>query len=63
MFLFQNALRAVVESHSEDAVLPNIDVLVVKGKEDLTIKVTVRIHLHSNKYAVQLISLFSVSTS
>ncbi len=36
---FQNALRAVVEFHSESTDLPKVDVLICRGKEDLTIKV------------------------
>lgn len=36
----QNALRAVVEYHGEDAKLPNVQVLISKGREDVTIKVT-----------------------
>ena len=37
--LFKNALRAVVEYHSEEDTLPKIHVMICKGHEDLTIKV------------------------
>lgn len=37
--LFKNAMRAVVEHHENSHKLPPIHVLLVKGKEDLTIKV------------------------
>lgn len=38
--LFKNAMRAVVEHHGYDKDLPPVDVLLVKGKEDLCIKVS-----------------------
>lgn len=38
--LFKNAMRAVVECHGETAKLPNIQVLVSKGREDVTIKLS-----------------------
>jgi hypothetical protein len=34
-------MRATVEYHGVDQELPNIRVFVVRGKEDLSIKVTV----------------------
>ena len=39
--LFKNAMRAVVENHSNDDVdnLPPLEMLLVMGDEDLTIKV------------------------
>lgn len=37
--LFQNAMRATVEFHGVDDDLPDIKVFVVKGQEDLSIKV------------------------
>ena len=37
--LFKNSMRATVEFHGVDEDLPAIEVLVVKGQEDLTIKV------------------------
>lgn len=38
--LFKNALRAVVEYHGEDSKLPNVQVLISKGREDVTIKLS-----------------------
>ena len=40
-FMLQNALRAVVERHSESTELPKIKILICKGREDVIIKVTV----------------------
>ncbi|KAH9413856.1 pyruvate dehydrogenase kinase isoform X1 [Dermatophagoides pteronyssinus] len=37
--LYKNAMRAVVESHNEDDDLPPIKTIIVKAKEDLTIKI------------------------
>lgn len=37
--LFKNAMRAVVELHGEKDALPPINITIVNGKEDLTIKV------------------------
>ena len=37
--LFKNAMRAVVEHHEHADVLPPLKVLLVAGKEDLSIKV------------------------
>lgn len=37
--MLQNALRAVVEFHSESSELPKIKVLISKGHEDVIIKV------------------------
>lgn len=37
--LFKNALRAVVEAHGQADVMPDIRVMICKGKEDLTIKI------------------------
>lgn len=38
--LFKNALRAVVEFHQDKPTLPSLKVLMVKGREDLTIKLS-----------------------
>ena len=38
--LFKNAMRAVVELHGENDMLPPIKITIVNGKEDLTIKVS-----------------------
>ncbi|ELU03522.1 hypothetical protein CAPTEDRAFT_19207 [Capitella teleta] len=38
--LFKNALRAVVEFHQDKPELPSLKVLLVKGREDLTIKLS-----------------------
>ena len=38
--LFKNALRAVVEFHQDRAELPELKVLICKGREDLTIKLS-----------------------
>lgn len=35
----QNALRAVVELHSESSELPKVKILICKGREDVVIKV------------------------
>ena len=43
IYICQNALRAVVEAHSSADTLPKIQAMIVKGKEDLTIKVNVQI--------------------
>ncbi|XP_030056598.1 pyruvate dehydrogenase kinase, isozyme 4 [Microcaecilia unicolor] len=40
--LFKNSMRATVESHEDSPVLPPIEVNVVLGNEDLTIKVSDR---------------------
>lgn len=40
--LFKNAMRATVEFHGVDEDLPPIEVLVVRGHEDLSIKVCSR---------------------
>ena len=38
--LIKNSMRAVVEHHNSDSdVLPPLHLIIVKGKEDLTIKV------------------------
>lgn len=37
--LIKNALRAVVEHHGPDDDLPDIKIFIVKGKEDVSIKV------------------------
>lgn len=39
LFFLQNAMRATVEYHGVDDDLPDIKVYVVKGQEDLSIKV------------------------
>lgn len=36
--LFKNAMRATVEYHGVDSDLPELKVFIVKGKEDLSIK-------------------------
>lgn len=38
--LFKNSMRATVESHEDSPSLPSIEVNVVLGKEDLTIKIS-----------------------
>lgn len=38
--LMKNAMRAVVESHMDSDELPPVKLLLVKGKEDLTIKIS-----------------------
>ena len=40
--LFKNSMRATIEYHGVDEDLPPIDVLVVKGNEDLSIKISDR---------------------
>lgn len=51
--LFKNAMRAVVEHHDQDTSdkLPPIKVLVVRGKEDICVKV--------NKKTIKAIPLFN----
>jgi len=39
--LQQNALRAVVEYHSAGSVLPNLKVLICRGRKDVAIKVCI----------------------
>ncbi|KAK6183451.1 hypothetical protein SNE40_010931 [Patella caerulea] len=38
--LFKNAMRAVVEHHSEETEVPKLKVMICKGVEDLTIKLS-----------------------
>ncbi|ESP03088.1 hypothetical protein LOTGIDRAFT_111147 [Lottia gigantea] len=38
--LFKNAMRAVVEHHSNETEVPKLNVMVVKGEEDLSIKLS-----------------------
>ena len=39
--LFKNAMRAIIECHGEGAKsYPKIETLIVKGKEDITIRIT-----------------------
>ena len=38
--LFKNSLRAVVETHGDSDSLPPIRVLMSKGEEDVSIKIT-----------------------
>ena len=38
--LFKNALRATVEAHEDDTELPEVDVLVVKSNNDVTVKIS-----------------------
>ncbi|KAK3106400.1 hypothetical protein FSP39_019222 [Pinctada imbricata] len=38
--LIKNAMRAVVEFHSKETEVPNIKVIISKGKEDITIKIS-----------------------
>ena len=44
--LMKNAMRAVVEHH-EDTDLPPLDVLLVMGNEDVSIKVNLKIDMIS----------------
>ena len=44
--LMKNAMRAVVEHH-EDTDLPPLDVLLVMGNEDVSIKVNLKINMIS----------------
>ena len=46
VLLLQNALRAVVEFHSESAKLPKVKILICKGREDVIIKVILVAKLH-----------------
>lgn len=48
--LYKNAMRAVVESHKEGADLPPIKTIIVKAKEDVTIKVFDFVYLKENKF-------------
>ena len=47
--LFKNALRAVVEHHGEDDLLPKVHVMICKGQEDLTIKVSITHNLRKTQ--------------
>lgn len=38
--IYKNSMRAVVELHGESDSIPSIKTVIVKGKEDLTIKVS-----------------------
>jgi len=38
--LLKNSLRATVEFHKQDDFIPAIDIVVVKGKEDITVKIS-----------------------
>jgi len=38
--LFKNAMRAVMETHQERGEIPPIQVIIVKGKEDICVKVS-----------------------
>ncbi|CAE1286288.1 [Pyruvate dehydrogenase (acetyl-transferring)] kinase isozyme 1, mitochondrial,[Pyruvate dehydrogenase (acetyl-transferring)] kinase isozyme 4, mitochondrial,[Pyruvate dehydrogenase (acetyl-transferring)] kinase isozyme 3, mitochondrial,[Pyruvate dehydrogenase (acetyl-transferring)] kinase, mitochondrial,[Pyruvate dehydrogenase (acetyl-transferring)] kinase isozyme 2, mitochondrial,Probable [pyruvate dehydrogenase (acetyl-transferring)] kinase, mitochondrial [Acanthosepion pharaonis] len=38
--LFKNAMRAVVEFHNEDVELPHLEVMITKGVEDVSIKMS-----------------------
>ena len=40
IYFHQNAMRAVVEQHAQLDEVPKLKILIVKGQEDLTIKVT-----------------------
>ena len=40
-FFPQNSMRAVVEHHGSDSTeLPNVEVLIAKGKNDITVQVS-----------------------
>ncbi len=45
--LFKNAMRAVVEYHPDADPVPALKILIVKGNEDLTIKVSFVVSLES----------------
>jgi pyruvate dehydrogenase kinase 2/3/4 len=38
--LFKNAMRAATEHHIEEDTIPQLDVMIVKGQEDLSIKIS-----------------------
>lgn len=38
--MFQNAMRATVETHHNEDDLPNIEIDIVKGLEDMTIRIS-----------------------
>lgn len=38
--LFKNSMRAVMEKHQESDSIPPIQLTIVKGKEDITIKIS-----------------------
>lgn len=40
MFCLKNAMRAVVEQHGSSIDIPPLKILITKGKQDLTIKVS-----------------------
>lgn len=40
--LFKNSMRAVMETHQDSGNIPPIKVTIVKGKEDISVKITDR---------------------
>jgi hypothetical protein len=53
--LFKNSMRAVVEFHGNNESLPPILVTLVKGKEDLTLRVTQFLFKNLIQFKVKLI--------
>lgn len=40
--LFKNSMRAVMETHQDSGIIPPIKVTIVKGKEDISVKISDR---------------------
>lgn len=52
MFCLKNAMRAVVEQHGSSIDIPPLKILITKGKQDLTIKVSGTCVKYDPKYYV-----------
>ena len=50
--VFKNAMRAVVEQHGSSIDIPPLKILITKGKQDLTIKVSGTCVKYDPKYYV-----------